>query len=31
MIMMVEGIGEGLKMTDDMSKNAFYKVFFINP
>ena len=29
MIMMVEGIGEGLKMIDDMSKaNAFYEVFF---
>ena len=28
MIMMVEGIGEGLKMIDDMSKNAIYKVFF---
>ncbi len=28
MIMMVEGIGEGLKMIDDMSKNAVYKVFF---
>ena len=28
MIMMVEGIGEGLKMIDNMSKNPVHKVFF---
>ena len=31
MIMMVEGIGEGLIMIDDISKNSICKVFFINP
>ncbi len=31
MIMMVEEIGEGLRMIDDMSKYALFEVFFINP
>ena len=31
MIMMVEEIGEGLRMIDDVSKYAFFEVFFIDP